>query len=62
MKPVSTRRRTKLKDPPEAKRFLDVQMELIDFEELIAKFCLKDLTPRERAERARKPLYLRRYE
>jgi len=46
----------------EAKKYLEMQDELPDFEELVVKICQRDLTLGEKVEAASKPLYLMRYE
>ena len=46
----------------EAKKYLEMQDELPDFEELVVKICQRDLTLGEKVEEASKPLYLMRYE
>ena len=46
----------------EAESCAKAQEGLTDFEELIAKMCLRGMTRKEKMTEARKPLYLKRYE
>lgn len=56
--------RKKLHSPTlsKVKHYLGAKEDLPDFEEFVAKACIKDLTLQEKVEEARKPLFLKRYE